>query len=122
MPRFCRHGPCGTLPLISGYCYGARTSFDLRASRGLQLAGLFFFGSLPTVIPGLYGHSCRAENYAVILVELNGSSWQTQICLTQRGRARGVRHGASRNSAATGQQDGAGAQNAAGAGFGQAAI
>ena len=45
-----------------------------------HIAGLFFFGSLTTVRPGLYGHSCRAESSAVILVELNESQlWQTQI-------------------------------------------
>ena len=70
---------------------------------------------------GLYGHSCRAENYAVILVELNGSCGRLKSA-SLNAPTRAAEDTGRRYSAPTGQQDGAGAQNAVGAGFGQAAI
>ena len=70
-------------------------------------------------MPGLYdGHSCRAERSTAILVGVNEwQLWQSKTCLTQRGRANGDDTGRGVHSAVTGQQDGAGAQNAVGAGF-----
>ena len=75
---------------------------------------------------GLYGHSSRraAESCPAILVGVNEwQLWQSKTCLTQRGRANGGNtRGVTVIRQPTGRQDGAAAQNAAGAGFGQAAL
>ena len=70
MPRFLWRSSCDLPFLTLPYTLRHTTHATRVRMRGLTSHRGFFL-SLPTVMPGLYGHSCSAESYAVILVGLN---------------------------------------------------